>query len=187
VTSPITLRRATPDDAASVVAILESIVAERTSSAIDCPFTIEQERQYLQSLSTREGIFLAEVANGEIVSFQSLDQWTKLFHSMDHVGQLGTFGRRDWRRCGIGRQLATSTLAFARSAQYEKLVIYVLLAGRAAPVRARSRKRRRLIAKLDAEAYASQHLGDCTRRDSSAGFPTSPLRSGRQWGDGLSG
>jgi ribosomal protein S18 acetylase RimI-like enzyme len=124
-TSPMTVRRAIPDDAARVVAILESIVAERTCSAIDCPFTIEQERQYLQSLSTREGIFLAEAANAEVVGFQSLDQWTKLFHSMHHVGQLGTFVRLDWRRCGIGRQLTICTLAFARSVQYEKLVIYV--------------------------------------------------------------
>src|ERR1700674_4516525 len=131
-TSPMTVRRAMPDDAARVVAILESIVAERTCSAIDCPFTIEQERQYLKSLSTREGMFLVEAANREIVGFQSLDQWTKLFHSMDHVGQLGTFVLREWRRCGIGKQLATGTLAFARSAHYEKLVIFVRSANVAA-------------------------------------------------------
>src|SRR5713101_2359603 len=99
-TSPITVRRATPDDTASVVAIWKAIVAERTLSAVDCPFTIEQEREYLQSLSMREATFLAETASREVVGFQSLDQWTKLFHSMDHVGQLGTFVLREWRRRG---------------------------------------------------------------------------------------
>src|SRR5712691_4638519 len=76
-------------------------------------------------MSAREGIFLAETAKQQVVGFQSIDQWTKLFHSMDHVGQLGTFVSREWRGRGIGRQLAASTIAFARSVGYEKLVIYV--------------------------------------------------------------
>jgi RimJ/RimL family protein N-acetyltransferase len=58
-------------------------------------------------------------------ALQSLDQWTKLFHSMDHVGQLGTFVLKERRGHGIGKQLAAQTFAFARSGGYEKLVIYV--------------------------------------------------------------
>ena len=119
------IRRATPVDAASIVAIWEAIAAEKIYSAIDRPFTIEGEREYLQSLSAREGIFLAETDTRQVVGFQSLDQWTKLFHSMDHVGQLGTFVLREWRGRGIGKQLAANTFAFARSTGYEKLVIFV--------------------------------------------------------------
>src|SRR5437879_10054257 len=111
----IIIRRATPDDAACIVAVWKTIVAERIYSAVDCPFTTEQECEYLKSLSGREGLFLAETAK-QVVGFQSLDQWTKLFHSMDHVGQLGTFVLREWRGRGIGKQLAAHTLAFARSA-----------------------------------------------------------------------
>jgi len=44
---------------------------------------------------------------------------------MDHVGQLGTHILREWRGRGVGKELVTHTLAFARSAGYEKLVIYV--------------------------------------------------------------
>jgi ribosomal protein S18 acetylase RimI-like enzyme len=51
---------------------------------------------------------------------------------MDHVGQLGTFVLPDLRRHGVGRQLAVCTLAFARWAHYEKLVIYVRSANVAA-------------------------------------------------------
>jgi ribosomal protein S18 acetylase RimI-like enzyme len=123
-TSPITILRATPEDAARVVAVWRAIVAEKIYSAIDCPFTIEREREYLASLSVREGLFLAETAD-RVVGFQSLDQWTKLFRSMDHVAQLGTFMLREWRGCGVGTRLAAHTFAFARSAGYEKLVIYV--------------------------------------------------------------
>jgi ribosomal protein S18 acetylase RimI-like enzyme len=121
----ITIRRGTTDDAASIVAVLQQIVAEKSHSAIDCPFTLEREREYLESLSTREGVFLAETADRQVVGFQSLDQWTKLFHSMDHVGQVGTFVLKEWRGLGIGKQLAAHTLAFARSGGYEKLVIYM--------------------------------------------------------------
>jgi len=123
--TPITIRRATPDDAASIAAIWNAIVAEKTYSAVDRPFTVEGEGEYLQSLSASEGLFLVETAKPQVLGFQSLDRWTKLFHSMDHVGQLGTFVLSEWRGRGIGKQLAAYTLAFARSVGYEKLVVYV--------------------------------------------------------------
>ncbi len=120
------VRRATPDDADSIVAIWRAIVAETIFSAVDRPFTAEGEREYLQSLSQREAVFVAETADaGAIVGFQSIDQWTKLFHSMDHVGQLGTFVVHEWRGRGVGRQLAEKTMSFARSTGYEKLVVFV--------------------------------------------------------------
>ena len=124
-TTTITIRRGTPDDAASIVSVWQAIVAEKIHSAIDYPFTSELEREYLTSLSEREGTFLAETAERRVVGIQSLDQWTKLFRSMQHVGQLGTHILREWRGRGVGKQLATHTLAFARSAGYEKLVIFV--------------------------------------------------------------
>jgi RimJ/RimL family protein N-acetyltransferase len=76
-------------------------------------------------LSAQEAMFVAETMEGQVVGFQSLDRWTKLFHSMDHVGQLGTFVLDQWRGRGLGKQLAVQTLAFARSAGYEKLVVFV--------------------------------------------------------------
>ena len=124
-TTAITIRRGTTDDAPSIVAVWQAIVAEKIYSAIDWPFTTECEREYLKSLSAREGMFLAETAERQVVGFQSLDQWIKLFRSMDHVGLIGTHIRREWRGRGVGKQLAAHTLAFARSAGYEKLVIYV--------------------------------------------------------------
>jgi len=122
---PIKIRRALPADAASIANIWKAIVSEKSYSAVDSPFSVESEREYLQSMSSREGIFLAETAEQYVIGFQSLDQWTKLYHSMDHVGQLGTFVLREARGKGIGQQLTAHTLRFARSVDYQKLVIYV--------------------------------------------------------------
>lgn len=119
------IRRAIPDDASSICAIWEAIVAEKALSAVDRPFTVEGEREYIGSLSDREGVFVGETEGGRVVGFQSLDLWARHIRSMDHVAQLGTFVLRDWRGRGIGQQLARETLAFARSNGYEKLVIFV--------------------------------------------------------------
>ncbi|MCX8068237.1 MAG: GNAT family N-acetyltransferase [Anaerolineae bacterium] len=121
---PPIVRRATLSDAEALSAIWEVICAERVYSAVSRPFTPQQEREYLASLSDREGVFVAEV-DGEVVGFQSLDRWARYTDSFDHVGTLGTFVLPPWRRRGVGRCLAEYTLAFARTHGYEKLVVYV--------------------------------------------------------------
>ena len=120
----INIRRATPDDATAIAAIWEVICAERVYTAVNRPFTPQQEREYIGSLSSREGIFLAEV-DGRVVGFQSLDLWARYTDSFAHVGVVGTFVLPEWRRRGVGRLLAEHTLDFARANGYEKIVIYV--------------------------------------------------------------
>lgn len=120
----ISIRRATADDAAPISTIWEAIVAERVHSAVARAFTPQEEKTYIGSLSSREAVFLAQGAS-QVVGFQTLDLWERYLSSMDHVGQVGTFVRREWRGHGIGRQLAECTLAFARENEYEKLIIFV--------------------------------------------------------------
>ncbi len=122
--TPVHIRRATPDDAEAISAIWEVICAERVYTAVNRPFSPEQEREYIAGLSEREGIFVAEV-EGRIVGFQSLERWVRYTDSFDHVGTLGTFVLPEWRGKGIARQLARHTLDFARAHGYEKLVIFV--------------------------------------------------------------
>jgi len=90
-TEGFSVRRATEADADGIVAIWQVIAAERSYSAIDQPWTVEQERRYLFSLSPREAIHVAVSSSGHIVGFQSLDPWAPAIHSMRHVAQLGTF------------------------------------------------------------------------------------------------
>jgi len=118
------IRRATPDDAKGVVSVIEVIVAERTFSAIDRVWTVEEERRYLESLSPREAIHVAVDDEGAVIGVQILDRWSPL-DSMSHVGTLGTFLLPAWRRRGIGHQLWEATRRFAREAAYRKLLIFV--------------------------------------------------------------
>ena len=118
------IRKATPNDATQISKIWEVICAERTYTAVNLPFSPEQEKQYISSLSNREATFLAEKPD-RIIGFQTLDLWAKYTDSFDHVGVMGTFILPEWRNKGIGTQLAKKTFTFARVNNYEKVVIYV--------------------------------------------------------------
>jgi len=124
-TSLVHVRRASPADAHGVVAVLEAVVAERIHSAIDQVWSVEQEARYLASLSDREACHVAVDSAAGIVGLQSLDRWSSVLSSMDHVGQLGTFLLPAWRGRGVGRQLWRATEAFAREVGYRKLAIQV--------------------------------------------------------------
>ena len=119
------VRRAGPEDAPGIVAVLAVVVDERVHSAIDRVWGVEQERRYLESLSAREAIHVAVDGADHIVGLQTLDRWSTLLDSMAHVGQVGTFLLPAWRGRGVGRELWKATAALAHEARYQKLVVQV--------------------------------------------------------------
>ncbi|MFX1443608.1 MAG: GNAT family N-acetyltransferase [Promethearchaeota archaeon] len=118
------IRQAIIKDAKAISDIWKIICNERIYTAVNKPFTTEQVRSYIKSLSDREGIFIA-IINDLIVGFQSLDMWAKYTDSFDHVGVIGTFILPKWRGMKISSHLANYTFDFARDKGYEKLIIYV--------------------------------------------------------------
>jgi L-amino acid N-acyltransferase YncA len=123
--SDLKVRRAVPEDAPGIVAVLAVVVDERVHSAIDRVWGVEQERRYLESLSAREAVHVAVDRAHHIVGLQTLDRWSTLLDSMAHVGQVGTFLLPAWRGRGIGRELWKATAALAREVRYQKLVVQV--------------------------------------------------------------
>jgi L-amino acid N-acyltransferase YncA len=119
------IRRASAEDAAGIVAVLQRVAAERVHSAIERPWTLEEQRRYLRSLSAREACHVAVTTLGEVVGYQSLDLYSSLLNSMAHVAQLGTFLIPEWRRRGVGHALFRETRSFAQSSGYRKMVIQV--------------------------------------------------------------
>lgn len=116
--------KATLENAESISYIWEIICDEKVHTSVDKPFTSQQERDYISSLSEREGIFIAEV-EGKIIGFQTLDLWSKVLNSFAHVGTIGTFILPEWRGKGISYILANQIFDFARKNSFEKLLIYV--------------------------------------------------------------
>lgn len=121
----VAIRRATEADADAIIAILEGIASERLYTAISKPWSADEQRRYLVSLSAREVIHVAEPRGKAIIGYQTLELWAPTLESMAHVGQIGTFLTPEWRRRGIGEALFQSTLGFARKRDYLKFVIQV--------------------------------------------------------------
>jgi L-amino acid N-acyltransferase YncA len=119
------VRRATEADAEAIVEVLEGIVSERIYTAIEKPWSVDQQRRYLHSLSAREAFHVAEIDQRTVIGYQSLDLYSPILHSMAHVAQLGTFLRPDVRRRGVGQALFQASLNFAREHNFSKFVIQV--------------------------------------------------------------
>jgi len=119
------IRRATVEDADGIATVLRRVVSERVHSAIDRAWTADQQRSYLESLSNREAFHVAIAASGNMIGYQSLDLYSRVLPAMAHVGQLGTFLLPEWRGRGVGQALFNSTMQFAASVGYRKLVIQV--------------------------------------------------------------
>jgi len=115
------IRRATPDDAAGVAAVLNGVIVGGRHSLLDTPFTVDEERAYIESLPERSFLHVAEV-DGDIVGFQTVIPWnTFTTHEFDHVATMGTYVDQRHRQRGVGAALATASFATALELGYEKI------------------------------------------------------------------
>ena len=119
------IRGATESDAEGILAILQGIAAEQIHTAINKPWSADQQRRYLRSLSPRETVQLAETECQGMIGYQTLELWAPTLGSMAHVAQIGTFLRPEWRRQGIGEAFFEDTVEFARKNDFRKFVIQV--------------------------------------------------------------
>ena len=119
------IRKATVADAEAIIAILQRIASERIYTAINTPWSADEQRQHLASLSAREAIHVAETREKELIGYQTLELWAPTLDSMAHVGQIGTFLTPEWRRRGVGAALFHTSTDFARIQNYLKFVIQV--------------------------------------------------------------
>ncbi len=119
------IREARATDAEAIIGILEGIAREQVYTAISEPWSAAEQRRYMEALSPREAIHIAETEEAGVVGYQVLDLWAPTLASMAHVGQIGTFLRPEFRGQGIGEALFCTTLAFAREHGFLKFAIQV--------------------------------------------------------------
>ena len=110
------------EDASAILTVLNPIIEERCHTVLDTPFTLAEERAFIEAFPGRGVFHVAELgSDGEIVGFQNVEPFAAYTHAFDHVGVVGTFVRLDCRRQGVGRALFDATFAAARDLGYEKL------------------------------------------------------------------
>src|SRR5690242_8593420 len=118
----LSIRDVRPDDAAEIVAIFNPIIEARSFTMFDTPFTVEEERAYIEGLTSRDVFHVAVRTNDEaIVGFQSMSPFATYTHAFDHVGVIGTYVDLGSRRQGIATRLFPATFEAARNKGYEKI------------------------------------------------------------------
>ena len=120
------MRKVQPDDAEAVAGILNSIIETGLYTALDTPFTIEAEREFITNFPQR-GIFHVAVhpENQRIVGFQNVEPFATYTHAFDHVGIIGTYVDRSVHRQGVATGLFEATFEAMKQKGYEKVFAYV--------------------------------------------------------------
>lgn len=127
--SAITVREATPADAAALLAHLKALVAE---PGINIPLapdeittTLEQEKGLLADIAdSPHAIMLVAIAGGGIVGELSLKAISSR-RAVKHVATLGMSVKQEWRHQGVGRALLADAIAWAPSAGIKRIELYV--------------------------------------------------------------
>lgn len=121
-TSGVAIRRARPDDAAGVAAVLNAIIRDGRHSLLDTPFTVAEERAYIEALPGRAFMHVATDPAAGVVGFQTVIPWnTFATHEFDHVSTMGTYVDAAHRRRGVGAALAHASFAAALDLGYGKV------------------------------------------------------------------
>jgi L-amino acid N-acyltransferase YncA len=122
----IEIRDARVEDAEDMVAILNPIIAARTYTALDTPFSVEQQRDFIRTFP-EQGVFhvAVDTTSGLVVGLQDVSPFGDFTHAFDHVGVIGTFVDLTRRRQGIAAHLFAATFDAARKKRYEKFFTYV--------------------------------------------------------------
>lgn len=120
------IREAQPDDAEPIVNILNPIIEAGLYTVFDTPFTVEQQRRFIEQFPPR-GIFLAavDVTTHQVAGFQNLEPFASYTHAFDHVGVMGTYVSPAHQRQGIARALFAESFRRARAKGYEKIFTFV--------------------------------------------------------------
>lgn len=122
----ITIEKATPADAAAMIAYLKQVGGETdnlTFGPEGLPFTVEAEAAYIAQLErSRDSVMLAAKEEGRIVGNASLK---RLPRRMSHRGDLAiTVVKTHWSR-GIGGRLLGKIIEFAKENTFEIIDLQV--------------------------------------------------------------
>lgn len=125
----VTVREATPADAAVLVAHLQELAREPGINIPLAPdevtMTVEQEKAILADFeASPRALMLVAIADSQIVGELSLKAISSR-KAVKHVATLGMSVKQPWRRKGVGRELMTAALEWAPTVGIKRVELYV--------------------------------------------------------------
>ncbi len=112
-TRELEVRDVTLADAAELAALLNAIIAQGGTTALETPYTPEGLAQaYLTGPEVICCVVAVDRASGRLEGFQTLGRYPNL---PDDVGDIGTFARIDGKQRGVGSALFAATCQRARA------------------------------------------------------------------------
>ncbi len=132
----LTIRAATPDDAAKFMAHIQQLIAEPDINIPLAPdefkLTLEEERQALANYATADNsIFLVAEVGAELVGQLNCKGGTR--QATRHMVTLGMSVGKAWRGQGVGTALMAEAVAWARQTSLvNRIELYVYARNEAA-------------------------------------------------------
>lgn len=125
----ISVRRASPKDAAALVKHLEALAAEPginlPLSPDELTLTVDDEREILEDFAAaKRAVSLVAVGDGAIVGELTLKAISPR-RAVAHVATLGMSVAVAWRGRGVGAALLTDAIAWAEGAGITRIELYV--------------------------------------------------------------
>ena len=123
---PIVIREVEPGDAEAVAAILNRIIEAGAYTVLDRPFSVNEERAFIESFPPRSTFLVAlSPEEGRVVGFQNVEPFATYTRAYDHVGLVGTYVDLDRRRQGVSAELFLATFEAAERKGFRKLFAYI--------------------------------------------------------------
>jgi phosphinothricin acetyltransferase len=117
----VSIRAATPDDAAAICAIYNQGIEDRIATLETLLRTPEERRRWMAARALRHPVVVA-VTDGQVVGWGSLNSFNPR-PAYDNVVDLSVYVERGWRGRGVGRVLLQHLLALAKTLGYHKMVL----------------------------------------------------------------
>ena len=113
VVDTVQVRAVTLGDAVALAELLNAIIAQGGTTALEEPFTPERLADAYLTGPAVLGCFVAvDPDTGQLLGFQTLGRYPNL---PDDVGDIGTFARIDGKQRGVGSALFAATCARAEA------------------------------------------------------------------------
>ena len=125
----VTVREASPADAAALVAHLQELAREPGINIPLAPdevtMTVEQEKEILADFAeSARALMLVAEADARIVGELSLKAISSR-KAVQHVATLGMSVKQPWRGKGVGRELIAAALEWAPTVGIKRVELYV--------------------------------------------------------------